>query len=119
MHARRTLTACHLFNEDLVHAIDLEVIKARTNMPSESTQTHEEFRANLLERDVCCVWTGAEPAFGAGLHIIPYRRGSEVPSIIFCWEYISSSPFPSATVSVVSSDRSESTKLQRGCDDTG
>ena len=88
MRACKTLTACRLFNEDL-RAIDIEVIKARTNVPSEPTQMSEEFRTHLLERDACCLWTGVEPEFGAGLHIIPYRRGPEVCSIIFCWEYVS------------------------------
>jgi hypothetical protein len=55
-------------------------------MPSESTQTRDEFSTNLLERDVCCVWTGVEPDYGAGLHIIPYGRGSEVRSTILCCE---------------------------------
>jgi hypothetical protein len=42
-------------NKDLVHAVDLEVIKVRTNVPS---QTRNDFRTNLVERDVRCVWTG-------------------------------------------------------------
>ena len=88
MRARRSLMACYLSNEDPVRVVDLEVIKIRTNVPSESTQTRDEFRANLLERDVCCPWTGVEPDFGAGLHIIPYERGSDVRSTIFCWEYV-------------------------------
>jgi hypothetical protein len=41
-------------NKDLVHAVDLEVIKVRTNVPSESTQTRNDFRTNLVERDVVC-----------------------------------------------------------------
>ena len=32
-HARRTLTACYRFNQDLARVIDLEVIKTRTNVP--------------------------------------------------------------------------------------
>ncbi|KIL57679.1 hypothetical protein M378DRAFT_87561 [Amanita muscaria Koide BX008] len=59
---------------DLVHAVDLEVIKLRTDVPSESTQTRDEFCNNLLERDVCCVWTGVGRAFGTGLHIVPYKQ---------------------------------------------
>jgi len=39
-------------SKDLVHAVDLEVIKVRTNVPSESTQTRNDFRTNLVERDV-------------------------------------------------------------------
>ena len=82
----RTLTGCDLSNEDLVHADDLEVIKDRTNVPSESTQTRDDFCTNLVERDVCCVWTGAGLAFEAGLHTIPYKPGSEVRFTILCWE---------------------------------
>ena len=78
--------ACYLSNLDLARAVDLEVIKIRTNVPSESTQTRDEFSTNLLERDVCCVWTGVEPDYGAGLHIIPCECGSEVRSTILCWE---------------------------------
>ncbi|KAF8228219.1 hypothetical protein L208DRAFT_1488951 [Tricholoma matsutake] len=47
---------------DLSQAVDLEVIKLRTN---------------VLEHDGCCAWTGANPDNGAGLHIIPYERGSK------------------------------------------
>jgi hypothetical protein len=78
--------ACHLSNEDLTRVVDLEVIKIRTDVPSESTQTRDEFNTNLLERDIYCVWTGVEPDEGAGLHIIPYERGSEVRSTILCCE---------------------------------
>jgi len=62
---------------DLVHAVDIEVIKTRTNVPSESTQTRDDFRDNLLQRDLFCAWTGVEPLFGDDLHIIPFKRGSE------------------------------------------
>jgi len=62
---------------DLSHAVDPEVIKLRTNTPSESTSTRNDFRKNVLDRDVCCVWTGTSPVIGAGMHIIPYQRGSE------------------------------------------
>ncbi|KAF8520597.1 hypothetical protein BU17DRAFT_75593 [Hysterangium stoloniferum] len=58
-------------------AVDLEVIKMRTSVPSEPTQSRNEFRTNLLERDGFCVWTGGAPKNGAGLHIIPFSRGSE------------------------------------------
>ncbi|OAX35777.1 hypothetical protein K503DRAFT_802544 [Rhizopogon vinicolor AM-OR11-026] len=61
----------------LCHAVDLEVIKLRTSVPSESTNMCDEFREDLLKRDVCCVWTGAAKEYGVGLHIIPYKRGSE------------------------------------------
>ena len=78
--------ACDLSNEDLVHAVDLEVIKLRTKVSSESSQARDDFRTNLVERDICCVWTGVGPTFAAGLHIIPYKRGSEVRSTILSWD---------------------------------
>ncbi len=61
----------------LAHAVDLEVIKQRTQVLSETTGTRENFRARILERDGCCVWTGMD---GAGMHVIPYGRGDEVCS---------------------------------------
>jgi hypothetical protein len=91
MHARRMLTACYLFNEDLNRVVDLEVIKTRTNVPSETSRTREDFRALLLERDDYCVWSGI--SYGAGMHIIPFKQGSDVRSIIIYLEYVSSSPF--------------------------
>ena len=75
----------HLSNEDLTCAVDLEVIKTRTKVPSESTQTRLGFRDKFLQRDVRCVWTGAGPDASNALHIIPYKRGSEVCTTIF-WE---------------------------------
>ena len=83
--------ACYRSNKDPARDIDLEVIKARTNVPSETTVTRDDFRTRLLERDVCCVWSGL--TCGAGLHIIPFKRGHDVRSIIFCSKYVSSSPF--------------------------
>jgi hypothetical protein len=82
----RTLTARYLSNEDLVHAVDLEVIKARKCVFSEFTETRDEFSTKLLERDVRCLWTGVID-YGARLHIIPPERGPEVRSTIF-WEDI-------------------------------
>jgi len=58
----------------LAHAVDLEVIKQRSQVPSETTATREAFRTELSERDGCCVWTGEE---GTGIHIIPFRRGDQ------------------------------------------
>lgn len=58
----------------LAHAVDLEVIKQRSQVPTETTETHEDFRAKVLERDGCCVWTSMQ---GVGMHIIPYSRGDE------------------------------------------
>jgi len=63
---------------DLSTAVDLEVIKQRTNVPSETAGTRDDFRARLLDRDIGCVWTGLEPEYGGeGTHIIPFKRGSE------------------------------------------
>jgi hypothetical protein len=78
---------CYLFNEDLTMAVDPEVIKQRTNVPSETTGTRDDFRARLLERDIRCVWTGLRPEDGGkAIHIIPVERGSEVCStFFFCW----------------------------------
>jgi len=57
--------------------VDLEVIKARTAVSSETTGTHDGFREDLLKRDLCCIFTGHPPNFGEGFYIIPYRRGSD------------------------------------------
>lgn len=62
---------------DLSHAVDPEVIKLRTNTPSESTGTRNNFRNSILDRDARCVWTGTGPVVGVAMHIIPYQRGSE------------------------------------------
>jgi hypothetical protein len=83
-------------------------------MPSESMQTCNDFCTNLAERDVCRVWTGVELAFGTGLICIPYKLGSEVRSISLLLGMIS----PFLSLSVVSADRRESSKIQRGCDNT-
>ena len=82
--------ARYLFNEDLKRVVDLEVIKTRTNVPSETSRTREDFRALLLERDGYCVWSGY--TYGAGMHIIPFKRGSDVRSLIIRLEYVSSFP---------------------------
>jgi hypothetical protein len=43
----------------LLHAVDLEVIKQRTHVPSQTTRTREDFRQKLAQRDgENCVWTG-------------------------------------------------------------
>ncbi|KZP28688.1 hypothetical protein FIBSPDRAFT_947515 [Athelia psychrophila] len=63
-----------LQNQDiLAHAVDLEVIKERSRVPSETTRTREDFRTKLLERDGRCVWTGQQ---GVGMHIIPENLDS-------------------------------------------
>jgi hypothetical protein len=68
----------------LAHAIDLEVIKQRSQVSSETAGTRKDFRdfgAKVLERDGRCVWTGLR---GVGMYIIPYRRGDEVCSPYYC-----------------------------------
>ena len=66
----------YLSNEDLAQVVDLDVIKARTDTPSESSATRDDFRTVLEERDVRCVWTGS--GLVDGLRIIFFKRGSEV-----------------------------------------
>ena len=51
MHARRTLMARYLFNEDLKRVVDLE---ARANVPSEISRMREDFRT-LLRWFLCIV----------------------------------------------------------------
>ena len=63
----------------LAHAVDLEVIKQRSRVPSETTRTREDFCDKLLKRDGRCVWTGIMK--GSGMHIIPYGRGDEARSV--------------------------------------
>ena len=81
------LTMCYSFNEDLATAVDLEVIKQRTNVPSETTGSHDDFRDRLLKRDISCVWTGVGFGYGTGMHIIPFKQGSEVclTFLFFAW----------------------------------
>jgi hypothetical protein len=111
-----TLTACYLFNEDPARAVDLEVIRTRSDVASESEQACGGFRTKLLQRDVCCVWTGHNMNLGVGLHIIPYERGSEVRSTIF--RVISDRlSFPSA-ISVVSADCVEPSEERREYNNT-
>ena len=46
--------ARYLFNEDLKRVVDLEVIKARANVPSEISRMGEDFRT-LLRWFLCMV----------------------------------------------------------------
>ena len=62
--------------------VDVEVIKARTAVPSETTGTRHGFRTRLIERDINCVFTGLEARDSEGSHIIPFIRGSEVRSLL-------------------------------------
>ena len=66
----------------LAHAVDLEVIKTRTHVSSETTGSGETFCTELLKRDGRCVWSGQ--LYGVGMHIIPYRRGDEACSRYSC-----------------------------------
>jgi hypothetical protein len=67
-----------LSSEDLDHAVDLEAIKERLTIPSETTATRETFRETVRERDACCIFSGATGIECEGTHIIPYIRGSDV-----------------------------------------
>jgi len=84
IHAQACILLCHMnvrFSSIVDMAVvDIEVIKARTTVPSETTETDQGFRTQLIDRDVCCVFTGLEARVGEGLHVIPFRRGSEVCS---------------------------------------
>ena len=80
----REMHVIYLSNEDLAQVVDLDVIKARTDTPSESSATRDDFRTVLEERDVRCVWTGS--VLVDGLHIIPFKRGSEVRPATFFTE---------------------------------
>lgn len=78
-----------LLNKDLSLAVDMEVIKQRSNVSSETTESRSDFRNQLLIRDGRCVFTGSPERYGSGMHIIPYRRGSEVCSkVLLHWRDI-------------------------------
>lgn len=60
---------------DLSHAVDLEVIKLRSNVPTQ-TGARVNFHEELARRDgKHCVWTGWPP--GVGMHLIPWSKGDE------------------------------------------
>jgi hypothetical protein len=69
---------------DVLHsAVDLEVIKQCTQVPSQTTGTRDNFKEKLVERDgTRCVWSSLPS--GVGMHIIPYKRGDEgcIPCIL-------------------------------------
>jgi hypothetical protein len=79
-HARTwTLTTSYVpLNEDPVRAVDLEVIRARTSVQSETSHSRDGFKPKLLARDICCPWTGTRSELGDAIHIVPFRRGPEV-----------------------------------------
>ncbi|KAI9572192.1 hypothetical protein HD554DRAFT_2311642 [Boletus coccyginus] len=59
----------------LSRAVDLEVIKLRSQVPSQTSRTQGSFRQELATRDgEFCVWTGLP---GVGMHIIPWSKGDE------------------------------------------
>ena len=108
VHAGHLQHVIYLSTEDLNQVVDLDVIKVRTDAPSESSATRDNFHDDLEERDVRCVWTGSKLV--DGLHIIPFKRGSEVRPATFCRE--GSDCLPSAN-SVAPADRGESSILRR------
>jgi hypothetical protein len=64
IHSHVSILPCHMnarfsFTADMA-VVDIEVIKARTGVPSETTGTCDGFRNKLLQRDICCVFTGIE-----------------------------------------------------------
>ena len=69
MHTEHLQHVIYLSTEDLAQVVDLDVIKARTDTPSESSATRDDFHTVLEERDVRCVWTGS--VLVDDLHIIP------------------------------------------------
>jgi hypothetical protein len=62
---------------DLRCAVDLEVIRARDRVASESTITCDTFHEQLVRCDALCVWTGMPVELGVGLHIILYKQGDD------------------------------------------
>ena len=65
----------------LAHAVDLGVIKQRSQVPLETMGTHKDFRTRVLQHDGCCVWISID---GIGMHIIPYARGDKGRSHYSC-----------------------------------
>jgi hypothetical protein len=61
----------------MTSAVDPEVIKERSKVPSESATTRENFRGRVLERDGRCVFSGEDAEHSEAMHIIPHGRGSE------------------------------------------
>lgn len=66
----------------LAHAVDLEVIKEKTQVLSETTGSSDFFSSDLPLRDGSCVLSGLP---GAGMYIIPYRRDDEARSHYLVW----------------------------------
>jgi hypothetical protein len=63
---------------------------------SGSTDPCENFRAQLLERDICCIWTGGSEEVVDAIHIIPFQRSSEVCSLLSygsTWSTVNFRPF--------------------------
>jgi hypothetical protein len=79
-----------LSNEYLRQAVDLEVIKERSNVPclrKPRISTRNKFHTNLFNRDVLCVFARSNEGTGTGMHIIPYKRGSGMCSTILISEH--------------------------------
>ncbi|KAI9458463.1 hypothetical protein HD554DRAFT_1711940 [Boletus coccyginus] len=61
----------------LFHAVDLEVIKLRSEASTQTTRTRSGFCQELAPRDgEQCVWTGFRRGC-EGMHIIPWSKGDE------------------------------------------
>ena len=98
----------NMSNEDLIHALDLEVIRDRTHVASETTSTREGFREKLLERDRNCVWTGLGSSFCSGMHIISHRSAFYHLVLV---NYLIVTPFLWHTT-VVAANHTKSTKIR-------
>ncbi|KAI9566243.1 hypothetical protein HD554DRAFT_2118651 [Boletus coccyginus] len=62
----------------LYHAVDLEVIKLRSKVPTERTSSRGNFRHKLTRRDgTQCVWTGLQKGASEAMYIIPWSKGDE------------------------------------------
>ncbi|KAF9513409.1 hypothetical protein BS47DRAFT_1344194 [Hydnum rufescens UP504] len=71
------LTSALADAEDLSRAVDLEVIKYKSAVTSQTNTTRDDFRTRLLERDGFCVFTGYADGFTEAVHIIPFSRWFE------------------------------------------
>ncbi|KAI0289275.1 hypothetical protein BC826DRAFT_630875 [Russula brevipes] len=67
---------------NLSQAVDLEVIMTEIQASSESVDLCEKICAQLLERDICCIWTGGTEEIVDAVHIIPFQRSSDWIEII-------------------------------------
>ncbi|KAI0266161.1 hypothetical protein BC834DRAFT_843212 [Gloeopeniophorella convolvens] len=58
-------------------AIGMDAIKEQSSVRGTPTSTQERFKEELLERDVCCIFTGARASGVEGAHIIPFIKQDE------------------------------------------